>query len=297
MGVVITGMHRSGTSMLGQWAAAMGLSPGDGPGYETTSANPRGLYERRDVVEFNDEWLRVLGGSWWAPPFVKEQTWRSIDQAHLDRGRRAIDLFRAGFTDWYVKDPRISLLLPLWDRLTLQRLPVVIGLRPPRDVAMSLNVRNGTTLRRGLAIWLAYNRALLRHTGGRAFLVLDLPATLREPADAAGRMAALVDAAGLPVTGDVGAIAAGVESDLLRQNCERLEGSAERLAQDLDPIYRELAQMHGKVQSDTVHRLPLPDWAGEALDELSEFWSLQQRAEAAENAGTTWQRWIGRRQR
>lgn len=228
------------------------------------------------------------GGSWWAPPFVKEQTWRSIDQAHLDRDRRALDVFRADFTDWYVKDPRISLLLPLWDRLTLQRLPVLIGLRPPRDVAMSLNVRNGTTLRRGLAIWLAYNRALFRHTGGRTFLILDLPATMRAPGDAVERMAALSHAAGLPVTGGVASIAAGVEADLLRQDCDRLEGSAERLAQDLDPIYRELAAMHGTVQSDAVHRLPLPDWAGEALDELSEFWSLQQRAEALEGRRGAW---------
>lgn len=296
MGLLITGMHRSGTSMFGQWAETMGLSAGSGLGFETTSANPRGLYERRDVVEFNERWLGVLGGSWWAPPFVKEQTWRSIDEQHLDQDRRTLDLFAAGFRDWYVKDPRLSLLLPLWDRLTLQRLPVVVGVRPPREVAMSLNVRNGTTLRRGLALWVAYNRALLRHTGGRSFMVLDLPATLRNPADAAARMLTFLDDQGFTVDADPEAIASDMEPDLVRQDCERLEGSAERLAEDLDPIYRELVAMHGQVQSDTVHRLPLPDWAGEALDELGEFWDLAVRAEAITLKQTPrWRRWWGSR--
>ena len=40
VGVVITGMHRSGTSMLGQWVAGMGLGAGDGPELDHTSANP-----------------------------------------------------------------------------------------------------------------------------------------------------------------------------------------------------------------------------------------------------------------
>lgn len=293
MGVLITGMHRSGTSMFGQWADTMGLSAGSGLGFETTSANPRGLYERRDVAEFNERWLGVLGGSWWAPPFVKEQTWRSIDEQHLDQDRRNLDLFAAGFRDWYAKDPRLSLLLPLWDRLTLQRLPIVVGLRPPRDVAMSLNVRNGTTLRRGLALWVAYNRALLRHTGGRDFMILDLPATTRDPADAADRMLTFLRDVGLPVSADTTAMASGMETDLIRQDCERLEGSAERLAEDLDPIYRELADMHGTAQTDTVHRLPLPDWAGEALDELGEFWDLTVQLDIARNSAAARRRWWG----
>ena len=231
------------------------------------------------MVEFNDHWLGVLGGSWWAPPHVKEQTWRSIDASALDADRRALDLFRAGFDDWYVKDPRISLLLPLWDRLTLRRLPVVVGLRPPRDVAMSLHMRNGTALRRGLAVWLAYNRALFRHTSGRPYLVMDLASTMADPVAAAGALIAFLDDAGLPANGSPTAIAGSVESGLVRQDHQRLEGSAERLAQDLSSTYRELSAMHGVPNSDEPHDLPLPDWAGEALDELSEFWDMQVRAE------------------
>ncbi len=185
MGVVITGMHRSGTSMLGQWAARTGLVMGDGPLFTTDTANPRGLFERQDVVDFNDRWLADLGGSWWAPPFVTEQMWRSLDPHRLETARDEIDLFHGANTNWFVKDPRLSVLLPLWDRLCLQQLPVVVGVRQPRAVAMSLHVRNGTTLRRGLALWVAYNRALFKQAQERHVLVLELERTFAEPADAA----------------------------------------------------------------------------------------------------------------
>lgn len=279
MGVLIAGMHRSGTSMVGQWADDLGLSSGAGAHLEATSANPRGLYERADVVAFNDRWLGVLGGSWWAPPFVKEQTWRSIDEAALEVDRRALDLFRPGQPAWYAKDPRLSLLLPLWDRLTLQRLPVVVGVRPPRDVAMSLHVRNGFTLRRGLALWIAYNRNLFRQASGRRVLVLDLGSAMAEPRTA---VAALADFLG-EVTGDPAAIAADVRPDLIRQQQPALPGYAERLAVDLDEVYAELRSQHATPQEGAEQRLSLPDWAAEALDELSEFWDLQVRRDMAES--------------
>ena len=73
MAVVITGMHRSATSMLAEWAVRAGATVGDGPLFDVDAANPRGLYERRDVVAFNDTWLTDFGGAWWAPP----RSWRA----------------------------------------------------------------------------------------------------------------------------------------------------------------------------------------------------------------------------
>ena len=41
MGVLITGMHRSGTSMLAEWISQTGLGMGDGPAFETDTASKR----------------------------------------------------------------------------------------------------------------------------------------------------------------------------------------------------------------------------------------------------------------
>ncbi len=231
------------------------------------------------MVEFNDHWLRVLGRVL-VGTTPREGADLAVHRcAALEADRRTLDLFRAGFDDWYVKDPRISLLLPLWDRLTLRGFRWSSGCVSPVTWRCRLHMRNGTALRRGLAVWLAYNRALFRHTSGRPYLVMDLASTMADPVAAAGALIAFLDDAGLPANGSPTAIAGSVESGLVRQDHQRLEGSAERLAQDLDSTYQELSAMHGVPNSDEPHDLPLPDWAGEALDELSEFWDMQVRAE------------------
>ena len=282
MGVLITGMHRSGTSMFGEWMSQTGLTMGDGPGFEKDWANPRGLYERQDVVDFNNHWLGVLGGSWWAPPNVPEITWRSVDATELNRARASLDLFKARYTGWYAKDPRLSLLLPLWDRLTLRTLPIVVAVRSPRDVAMSLHMRDGITLRSGLALWMAYNRSLFSHLQGRSFLVLDLVRTLEQREQAADIFLTFLDSVESKSSGNAFTIAENTDPALLRQQCDRLPGSAERLAEDLDEIYERVRQLHAIPGHDDSFEMELPDWAEEALDEASQAWNLKIRNDILE---------------
>lgn len=283
MGVLVSGMHRSGTSMLAQWVNELGAGAGDGPLYAANHANPRGLFERRDVVDFNDRWLALLGGSWWAPPNVKEQTWRSIDSSELERCRTALDVFHPDHNSWFVKDPRLSLLLPLWDRLALQRLPILIGLREPRDVAMSLNVRSGTSLRRGLALWIAYNREIFGHLAGRRSLVVDLTSGFEDSGSAVKAVGVFLAGQDMPVADhDIHRTGSGVESYLRRHRCSRLEGYAEHLARDLDDVYRTLAERHLLEEDGSSVDLPIPEWAREALDELNEFWDAAIKADILE---------------
>ena len=266
--------------MFAQWVDALGVGDGTGERFPVDSANPRGLHERKDVVEFNDRWLRELGGAWWAPPRVWEQTWRALNQEQLAEDRAQFEYFDAEFNDWYVKDPRLSLILPLWDRLALQRLPVVIGLREPREVAMSLNVRSGITLRRGLALWLAYNRSLFTHLGGRHSLVVDTNSAFQDPYRAVVEVAMFCESSGVSIdTTAVNVVAEGIEPGLLRNHTHKLGRSAERLAADVDETYHALARRHLQPDSDAPESIPMPDWASEALEELTEVWELQAKVE------------------
>ena len=198
MGLLITGMHRSGTSMLAQWTFRLGTRPPGGAEFPVDDANPRGLYESKDLVELNDGWLEQLGGSWWAPPRVKQQTWRSVDGVRLSRSREAVAGLRtSGGPPWFVKDPRISLLLPLWDRLLLDRLPILVAVRSHREVATSLNLRDGMTHRRALAVWLDYNRQLVRHGQDRRSLVVDYSAALADPGTILKALAQFAESEGI----------------------------------------------------------------------------------------------------
>jgi hypothetical protein len=201
----------------------------------------------------------------------------------LDKDRSTLDIFHPDHNGWFVKDPRLSLLLPLWDRLALQRPPVLIGLREPRDVAMSLNVRNGMTLRRGLALWIAYNSEIFGHLAGRRSLVVDLTSGFEDADSAVKSVAVFLSGQDMPVNDhDIHRTGAGVESYLRRHRCPELEGYSESLARDLDDVYHALAQRHLVEEDGSSLDIPVPEWAREALDELNEFWDMKIRVDILE---------------
>src|SRR5262249_61665510 len=117
---ILPGMHRWGTSAAARIVDAFGLPGGTGPMMGPAPDNPRGFFERRDVADFNDAWLRRLGGAWWAPPATAAHTWRHLDGDEVNNARLGLDLFTTERAPWYSKDPRTALLLPLWDRLSVR---------------------------------------------------------------------------------------------------------------------------------------------------------------------------------
>lgn len=156
---LVLGMHRSGTSAITQVLALAGATlpenvmPGD-------EHNAKGYFEPWRIAIFNDQRLRAAGGAW-DDPFVfpyrplaprEERRWIT----------RATDLFDeefAGARHPLMKDPRVSVLGPLW-RTVLDELELaaraVIPVRHPLEVAGSLSKRNGFPVEKSLLIWVAY---------------------------------------------------------------------------------------------------------------------------------------------
>ena len=143
MALIVTGVHRSGTSMIAGLLSKLEIPMGEGAVMNAAPENPEGFFERIDVMQLNDSVLKRLGGSWQAPPNLGPESWFSIDQNALAHYRSSIDLFSGRFNSWFVKDPRISLILPIWDRLALTNLSLIFAVRNPQSVAQSLHLRNG----------------------------------------------------------------------------------------------------------------------------------------------------------
>jgi len=173
MALIVTGVHRSGTSMLAGILSNLGIPMGDGAQMNPAPENPEGFFERIDVMQLNDSVLKRLGGSWQAPPNLGPESWFSIDQNLLSHYRNSIDLFSGSFNSWFVKDPRISLILPIWDRLALTNLSLIFAVRNPQAVAQSLYLRDGLSHRRAIALWWAYNQQLLSSVDSRDTLFID----------------------------------------------------------------------------------------------------------------------------
>ena len=154
---LVLGMHRSGTSATAQLLAKAGaglpehLMPGD-------EHNAKGYFEPWRVAVMNGERLRAAGGAWDDPfgypfrPHPDDALFRAQAAALL---REQFDLNAAPL----LKDPRVSVLLPLWrpvfDDAGLSPL-CVIPVRDPLEVAGSLAKRDGFSRDKSILVWCAY---------------------------------------------------------------------------------------------------------------------------------------------
>lgn len=190
--IVVLGMHRSGTSLVTELIAAMGSHAGEA--HEHTPAdmfNPTGYWEHREVVAIDNAMLEALSATW-------SDNLGDIDISRLsstqraefsERARKVVESLQ-GHGSYLIKDPRMSLLFPLW-RDVFGKPVCVIAWRDPLAVAQSLHTRNRQPLLVSLAAWDHYNRALLRDTEGLPRVLVSYDDLLADPA---GTVHALQDA-------------------------------------------------------------------------------------------------------
>lgn len=160
--ICILGTHRSGTSTVTRavnlyFGAYLGesddlLSP--------AIDNPEGFWERRDVVDFNERLLNKFNLRWDAVCPLPYK-WDLLEEVKPFRDELT-DLILKKFSGhhlWAWKDPRTSIVLPLWKRV-LNDLDVgllcVFVVRNPLDVAVSLEKRNGFPHQKTYCLWLNF---------------------------------------------------------------------------------------------------------------------------------------------
>ena len=83
-----------------------------------------------------------------------------------------------------VKDPRACRLLPIWQRLALEKgveLRCILIGRHPLEVCYSLNHRDGFSRRKSLLLWLQHNLAAERHSRSYRRLILRYQELTAEP--------------------------------------------------------------------------------------------------------------------
>ncbi len=176
--ILVTGMHRSGTSALTRTLSFRGATL---PRRLVRPApdNEAGFWEPSEIVAIHDELLASAGSSW--HDFSEfPQPWFASDLAGTFRARLAATL-REEFGSaplFIVKDPRICRIVPLWlsvlDELGAAPL-FVITIRNPFEVAASLKQRNGFPDTTSLLLWLRHFLAAERDTRGfrRSFVAYD----------------------------------------------------------------------------------------------------------------------------
>ena len=67
-GIIVLGVHRSGTSVLAAGLEALGISLGRKSEW-VNEDNPKGFFENQDITPFNERLLRFLHARWDNPLF------------------------------------------------------------------------------------------------------------------------------------------------------------------------------------------------------------------------------------
>jgi O-antigen biosynthesis protein len=181
MQILVLGMHRSGTSAVTRLINMMGAYFGpEGIALNTSERNPKGFWERKDVVAINDEALQLSSAAWnRVLQFDPDLLRRSTDSGLPDRVSRLVLGLDAN-RPWVLKDPRLCLTLPLW-RAALEVPLVVLVHRCPVEVAHSLRRRDRIPLNIGIALWEYYWRSAVAHCRDLPTLYVSHAELMRDP--------------------------------------------------------------------------------------------------------------------
>ena len=189
--VLVIGMHRSGTSVVARAVKEYGFDLGDNlvpPAHD----NVKGFWEDLDVVDLNERMLDSNLGSWDrlslfdAKAFPPERLEHYCVSAEKLLRRKF-----AGISRFAVKDPRISLTLPVWleafSRTGIES-QCILCLRHPNSVAMSLQARNAMPAKKALMLWLNHVYSVLLNCRS-PLLVVGYESMLSSPQHHLGRIA------------------------------------------------------------------------------------------------------------
>jgi hypothetical protein len=166
-GVLVLGMHRSGTSALTGLLSLHGLAlPQDM--LAGKPENPLGFFESTGIVRFDDRVLAAVGSSWHDPSPLPDPL---LPPEALERHvEEAAAILRCQWPDeapFIMKDPRLCRLLPVWLPAlarTGARPIAILAIRNPLEVAQSLAIRNSIGQPDAHRLWLAHVLAAERDT-------------------------------------------------------------------------------------------------------------------------------------
>lgn len=157
--VVVLGMHRSGTSAITKILLEAGFFVGEESDMiKGDQWNRDGYLERWSVYNVNNIILFLCGGTWCYPP--KES---DILRMRIDPKIETLMKVYGGHRRAVIKDPRLCLTLPVWQRVLGDTVRIVRVTRQPEAVAASLMKRDGFSQRESFALWKIYNERASRY--------------------------------------------------------------------------------------------------------------------------------------
>ncbi len=177
---VVLGMHRSGTSLLMNFLASLGVDVGADL-MPPSAWNTCGYWEHNRIYAVHEKILDLVNRQWNSPRVsmpLPNQWWRwpEIQACKSDLK----DIVRRERNEarrlWGFKDPRTAILFPLWleifEELGLE--PVTfLAVRHPYSVSRSLKARDNMSFAAAQILWLKTNINAVVLTRGKLGGIID----------------------------------------------------------------------------------------------------------------------------
>jgi len=270
--IVVLGMHRSGTSAIARGIVELGAHPGNNlmPGNEE---NPKGYWEDINIVNLNEAILKDFN-----------MRWHSLDNPTINRFETLLPLYEKKYLKKaleivnnnfklsdtiMIKDPRISVLLPFWQKvfkIVGADIKYVLALRNPLETSKSLLKRNKMDIDKAIKLWSYYNFMVLKNIKSD-MLVCFFSSLLNNPTQELERIRRHIEA------GNFGA-------DFEEYNSNFLEGSLKHYNEDIDKLVEYLGEnhvsidifdkLHGWSKKDTIPINEINDFASRYLESLTQ---------------------------
>lgn len=245
--ILVLGPHRSGTSAVARVLNLLGVDLG-GEMLPPKFDNRHGYWEHRRIFDLHERLLSRAGSAWheYRP---MPAGWRELEYVQEIR-QELLTFLEEEFGDaplWGVKDPRLSVLLPLWIDVvaTLRAEPLfVVVVRNPLEVARSLERRDGFPPSKCVLLYMAEMLAALRHTEGRRRSIVSYARLLEDWRQ---------------VVTEIGT----------RLGIEWPHAPDDRTG-EIDAFLRPSERHHRHDADELRHELLLPDWCVELHDALEQ---------------------------
>ncbi|ASV84520.1 sulfotransferase family protein [Ochrobactrum quorumnocens] len=240
-GIIVLGMHRSGTSVLTRIINILGAAlPVNCLG--ANESNATGHWEPRSLIWLHEQMLQESGSQW--------DDWRSFEFTRMPPDRQAhftyeiSRLLREEYETapiFVLKEPRISRFVPLYIaafKMWGVEPKFVLTNRNPLEVAASLHVRDKITRGYALLIWLRHELDAERATRGHSRTFVSYEGMLDDKWPIIEKIVKLVEDTAFVLT----------------------EGSDNEIDEFLSPRYRH----HQMAIEDLESEVPVLNWVKEA---------------------------------
>lgn len=267
MVVCITGMHRSGTSMVARLLNICGLNLGpDERLMPADEGNPAGYWQNLDMDQLTEDVLAHLAGGWdfLLPPLPKGWEQQADLAPHRKRARALLEA-RPMAEPWGWKDPRCSLTLPFW-KSELPGLKVVVCLRNPVEASRSLAKQVGSSDAFNYNLWLHYHQQIQADTDADERILTHYDMYFADPADELRRV---VEWLGWQVSDEqINRACQTISGSLRKHHLTRTDLAAVRVPQTVAETYGALCGQGGPALEEARDNGLIPVLSGRVADEF-----------------------------